>query len=57
MKQNMCPVCTRQFQEKEVVMQFWEWNESDKHEGPKWGHLDCMLYISRTEKRSHPPLN
>lgn len=55
MPQDMCPICTQPFNLKDIVIKFWEWNESDNPSGPTWGHLDCVLSISRSEEREHPP--
>lgn len=54
-KQDMCRVCCTAFNSKDIVIQYWEWVNSDEADGPWLGHLDCMLYISKMEKRKHLP--
>ena len=47
MKQDMCPICTQQFQNKDIVIEYREWNEEIKSEDVKFGHLDCVLYLPK----------
>lgn len=51
--QDMCPICTEPFKKNEVLVRYLTW---DKKQLPdKFGHLDCVLYLSKTEGREHPP--
>jgi hypothetical protein len=50
----MCPICSEPFQKGEVVVQYVTW-EKDKAPG-KYGHMDCVLYLSKIEERKHPPV-
>jgi len=54
--QDMCPICCEPFQEKEMVIKYWAWNENIQSENARWGHLDCVFYLSQTEQRKHAPL-
>jgi len=54
-RQNMCPICNKQFAEGEMVIEYRKW--SGEAGGDIYlGHLDCVLQLSMVEKRSHPPL-
>ena len=50
MSNDMCPICTQPFNQGEAVVQFQRWPDE-----PLRGHADCVDYLSRTEKREHPP--
>ena len=50
MNNDMCPICTQPFNQGEVVVQFQRWPDE-----PLLGHADWVDYLSRTEKREHPP--
>lgn len=50
--QDLCPICTEAFNDKDVVIAIERWNH-----GSEKAHLDCALYLSATEEgRPHPPL-
>lgn len=51
-KQDMCPICTEPFKKDEVLVNYLTWDK-DQH-SDKLGHLDCVLYLSKTEERKHP---
>ncbi len=53
-QQDMCPICAEPFKENEVVILYQKW-KSDAVE-KALAHLDCALYLSRTEERKHPQL-
>ena len=54
--QNICPICTKAFGDKDVVIKYQAWNaEDDKPDKKLLGHLDCVLYLSKKEDREHPP--
>ncbi|GKV81391.1 hypothetical protein PEC106664_21650 [Pectobacterium carotovorum subsp. carotovorum] len=55
-KQDMCPICTKPFQKEEVIIQYLTWAGKEASSIPKLGHLDCVLYLSKTEDRKHPPV-
>lgn len=57
MRQGKCTVCGSIFQEEEVVIRLREWNTEGEPADNEWVHLDCALYLSKIEKRSHPPQN
>jgi len=54
-KQDVCPICTHAFKEKEVIVQYFIWEGNGKTLDPRLGHVDCILYLSKDEKRDHPP--
>ena len=54
MLQNICPICTASFQDKEIILEYRSW-EFDKPSDPRFAHVDCLLYLSKIEKRDHPP--
>jgi hypothetical protein len=51
--QDMCPLCTKPFNAKDIVITFERWDYGDKMKA----HLDCLLYGSAVEERAHPPLS
>jgi len=54
MTQTICPICTCAFNTDDVVVEYKTWNGETGAE-PKFGHLDCVLYLSEQEDRDHPP--
>lgn len=52
----MCPVCCKEFSDKDVVIEYQYWNaKNGEPESKQYGHLDCVLHVSGGEKRDHPP--
>lgn len=51
--QDMCPICAEPFQKDHVLVRYVTWGESTPVE--RLGHLDCVLFLSKTElHRTHP---
>jgi len=50
-KQDMCRVCFKAFNSKDVVIQFWEWVDSGQPNGP-WCRLCATYFKDRKEKTS-----
>ena len=55
-KRDMCPICAEPFQENEVVIVYQPWKPGAGVVDKAQAHLDCALYLSRTEERKHPQL-
>jgi hypothetical protein len=53
-QQEMCPICAEPFNENDVVIAYQKW-KSDAVEKAQ-AHLDCALFLSRSEERKHPLL-
>jgi len=54
MHQDMCPICTQPFKPDEVLVRYMTWGKGTAAES--LGHLDCVMYLSKTEEdRKHPP--
>ena len=59
--QTMCPICTKAFSPKDVVIKYARWEPEAGQPGAgeltsQLGHLDCVLHLSLTEEREHPPI-
>ena len=55
-KRDMCPVSAESFKENEVIIVYQTWKPNAGVVDKAQGHLDCALYLSRTEERKHPQL-
>lgn len=51
--QDICPICTEPFKDDEVLVRYVTWGKKQLAE--KLGHLDCVLHLSKSEVRNHPP--
>lgn len=49
----ICPICNEPFKENEVLVRYLTWDK--KQHSDKLGHLDCVLYLLKTEEHKHPP--
>lgn len=59
--QSICPICTKQFADKDIIIEYRCWEASAGQPGnspppPRFGHVDCVLALSLTETRDHPPI-
>jgi hypothetical protein len=59
--QSICPICTKEFAEGDVVIQYRSWEASAAEHGnspppPRFGHVDCVLSLSVMEDRDHPEI-
>ncbi|HEY8127315.1 MAG TPA: hypothetical protein VIF39_01165, partial [Hyphomicrobium sp.] len=57
-----CPICTRPFASKDVIIKYWRWEATAGEPGSslpphQLGHLDCVLSLSQMERRNHPPIH
>ncbi len=44
MPQDVCPICTEKFTEKDIVVEFRR-REGDRFSEARFAHLDCLLSI------------